>query len=205
MCTHNWRHQFVRCLSDDNVNKPYNLSHRWNFLVKLIIVLFQGFALIYWSAKNPHCVIPVVTGTEDSKPPTMPLKLGRSFIISMIFSSAAVGGFGGGPPPVSLACFRAALKLFLALCCKLPHLNFTWSTVRRWIPTAFIISVTSAYFAFFRELVIKLLCFAFKTSLFFSKNSVKILISDSEQLLLLSRLVAIVTVRRYGKRACRRL
>lgn len=114
-------------------------------------------------------------------------------------------GFGGGPLPVSLACFRAALKLFLALCCKLPHLNFTWSTVRRWIPTAFIISVTSAYFAFFRELVIKLLCFAFKTSLFFSKNSVKILISDSEQLLLLSRLVAIVTVRRQGKRACRRL
>uniref|UniRef100_A0A8W8MIG7 Uncharacterized protein n=1 Tax=Magallana gigas TaxID=29159 RepID=A0A8W8MIG7_MAGGI len=44
---------------------------------------------------------------------------------------SAVGGFGGGPPPVSLACFCAALKLFLAHCCKLPHLNFTWSTVRR--------------------------------------------------------------------------
>ena len=68
-----------------------------------------------------------VEGIDVSKPPTMPLKFGRSFIRSMIFNSVAVGGFGGGPP-VCLACLRASVKDFLTLCYTFPHLNLTYLT-----------------------------------------------------------------------------
>ena len=53
-------------------------------------------------------------------PPTMPLKFVRSFIRSMIFNIATVGGFGGGPPPVCLACLRASVKDFFG-----PLLSFS--------------------------------------------------------------------------------
>ena len=55
--------------------------------------------------KIENIFISDVEGIDDAKPPTMPLK-GRSFIRSMIFHSAADGGFGGGPPPVLFACLK---------------------------------------------------------------------------------------------------
>lgn len=51
--------------------------------------------------------VPDVVGIDVSNPPVIPLKLDLSFIRSIIFSSAAVEGLSGGPPPVFLACLRA--------------------------------------------------------------------------------------------------
>lgn len=111
--------------------------------------------------------------TDDSNPPpqTIHLKLGLFFIKSMIFS-VAVGGFIGGPMPVFLACLRALGEGLFCPLLRVPPLELHMFTDLRWTPTASTNSVTSAHLLFFFALVIKLLCFALRTS-FFLRNLLK--------------------------------
>ena len=120
----------------------------------------------------------------------MPVNEIWSVIRSMIFHSAAVSGFRPRLSSSGLLRMLSSVREGLfGPCCKLSHLNCSTDLLRT--PTALINSVSSAYIAFFLLLVIRLLCFYFRISCFFSIKSVYILISAKDQLQLLSLFEAI--------------
>ena len=90
-----------------------------------------------------------VEGIDDSKLPTMPLKIGWAFIRSIIFHSAAVGGFGD--------CVLRFLRmyaiiregLFASPYCQFLNIFLICSSDLLSTPTALINSVTNANFAIF--------------------------------------------------------
>ena len=158
--------QFITDTLPPDLERPTERNHALKPQEQVLVALRKG--------KQSRLFLPVSN-------PFKPLKDDVSFNNSKILSVVGDGGFGGGPPPVSLCSLWNFDSSFFAVLSRFVHFSLTLATLRCVVSTAFTAIVTSSHTLRLNLLVVVLINFDFSTACFSSNFWVIVAVSCTEK------------------------